>query len=302
VRTFFKQEDYLPWPKIGVLALTGFFTFFATLVNPRGPKIWNYAYQLSSSIDIRDLNREWHPPSPNGFAMILFFASILLLIILLYYSRYRPTFTDLILILSFLWLAWSAIRHVIWYAIIVVPILVRLFKYLPIKSQSFSSQHNWLNLVILVILFVPAILIQPWWIEKSPLPDTYWDVVYKGKDIGPLVGKETPLEAVEYLREHPGGNLFHNGGYGSFLIWALPDQGVFVDARVELYSREQWDNYLNISNGIRYDELLAKYGVDRIMLDIKEQPELLLAMKSDPAWMVEYQNEMTIIWSKMGER
>lgn len=300
IRTFLKQDDHLPWRQIGWLTLTGLATFLSTLINPRGIKIWNYVFQLSSSIDIRELNSEWQPPSPDGFAMTLFFASILIFIILLYYSSYRPTFTDLILGLSFLWLAWSAARHIIWYAMIILPVLIRAIKHLPIKTPKFSSQRNWLNLVILIILFIPTILIQPWWIERFPLPDTYWDVVYKGETIGPLIGKENPLEAVEYLQQFPGGNLYHYGEYGSFLIWALPDQGVFVDARVELYPRVLWDDYFNISDGIRYDELLAEYGVDRILLDIEEQPELKLALEDSPEWVIEFQNEQTMIWSKTG--
>ena len=298
MRTLFKQAGYLPRQKVGALMLTGLATILATLINPRGANIWNYVLRMSSSIDIRELNSEWQPPSPEGFAAILFFASILIFMIVLYYSNYRPTFTDLLLVLCFLWLAWTAGRHIIWYAIIVVPLLVRGIQQLPVKLPQFSSQRNWLNLVVLLLLFVPAFLVQPWWIERFPLPDTYWKVIYKGEAIGPLVGKENPIEAVEFLRDHPGGNLFHDAHYGSFLIWALPDQGVFIDARVELYPRDLWDDYSNISDGIRSEELLAKYRADRILLDIEEQPELLLVLENNSRWFLEYQDERTMIWKQ----
>ena len=39
-------------------------------------------------------------------------------------------------------------------------------------------------------------------------------------------------------------------GYGSYLIWALyPDHKVFIDARVELYPLDVWEDYIAINQG-----------------------------------------------------
>jgi len=107
------------------------------------------------------------------------------------------------------------------------------------------------------------------------------------------------LRATEYLQEHPGGNLYHSAGYASYLIWALPDQGVFIDGRVELFPRGHWDDYFRISDSIYYNELLSKYRVDRLMLNTENQAELIYALNNDQSWMTEYQDEKTIILTKV---
>jgi hypothetical protein len=79
------------------------------------------------------------------------------------------------------------------------------------------------------LLFVPFVLVQPWWIERLPLPESYREQVLMDTPEGPLLTVRTPVGAAEYLRQNPGGKLFNEMGYGSYLIWALPEQGVFID-------------------------------------------------------------------------
>jgi hypothetical protein len=88
-------------------------------------------------------------------------------------------------------------------------------------------------------------------------------------------------------------------GYGSYLIWALPEQGVFVDPRVELYPYQQWLDYIRITNGIRYNELLEGYGADRLLLDVEYQEEFIQILGSDPLWQLEYEDAYSQIWSRV---
>ena len=111
-----------------------------------------------------------------------------------------------------------------------------------------------------------------------------------------MLSANTPINATRYLQENPGGNLFNEMGYGSYLIWALPDQKIFVDPRVELYPLALWEQYIDISNGVRSLELLDAYGVDRVMLDTSLQPELAAVLEASPAWSLEYQDTHTEIW------
>jgi hypothetical protein len=119
---------------------------------------------------------------------------------------------------------------------------------------------------------------------------------------GPLVDVETPVQAVEYLRTHPGGKLFNEMGYGSYLIWSLPGQKVFIDPRVELYPFEQWQDYIRISRGTRYNELLEKYSADRILINAELQKELALQLHNDPLWQLEYEDDRAQIWTRSGMR
>jgi hypothetical protein len=106
------------------------------------------------------------------------------------------------------------------------------------------------------------------------------------------------VAAVEYLKQHPGGKLYNEMGYGSYLIWADPAQGVFLDPRVELYPYQQWLDYIKINNGLHYEELFNKYGVNRVLLNKELQPELMAALGKDPLWSREYTDLYAEIWIK----
>jgi hypothetical protein len=161
-----------------------------------------------------------------------------------------------------------------------------------------KARKNRINLILVAILCVPVLLVQPWFAERFPLPENYWDSVIYDSPLGPLVSRRTPVEAANYLRDHPGGRLLNEMGYGSYLIWALPGSSVFIDPRVELYPFEQWLDYQYISHGVRYNELLKKYGADRILLDKELQPELAEALASDHGWSIEYEDQRAQIWER----
>ena len=290
-------EGALPWRRVGWLAVMGGLTGLAALANPQGIGIVNYVAGLMGDQPSQELVVEWQSPSPSGIANVVFYASILALLAVLAYSRYRPGPTELLLLLAFLWLAWSGQRYVIWYALLVMPILAEAVAGLLSRAPRGPQNRKWLYSATAAVLFVPAVLAQPWWVEHLPLPEAYWSQVQMGAEAGPLVDTTTPVDAVAYLREHPGGKLYHEMGYGSYLIWALPEQGVFVDPRVELYPYEQWRDYSSIGQGFNYGKLLAKYGADRVLLDLATQGELGLALQDDMAWAREYGDAYSEIWA-----
>jgi hypothetical protein len=143
-----------------------------------------------------------------------------------------------------------------------------------------------------------VIAVQPWFVERMPLPTRYWQQVQRASPVGPLIDIHTPIKAAEYLKAHPGGHLFNELGYGSYLIWANPEQKVFIDARIELYTYDLWQDYIHINNSSNYNKILMKYGVDRILLDKELQSELASTLSEDPLWNLEYEDQVAQIWSK----
>ena len=298
IRRLIKQEIAINWHQIGWIGCTGLLSGLAVLINPRFTGIISYAINLLTNPASQQLIEEWQSPTPQGLANIFFFISILFFVIALAYSKYRPSITEMILFVGFVWLAWSGERYVIWYGVISMPILARLIKDLPIKTPAFTAQKNWVNFALAILVFIPVLAAQPWFVERLPLPDTYWQQVLRRTAAGPLIGIKTPLAAADYLKSHPGGHLFNEMGYGSYLIWVVPQQGVFIDARVELFPIEQWTDYIRVNNATNYDEILTKYGVDRILLDKKLQPNLAASLPKDLQWKLEYDDPYAQIWFK----
>jgi hypothetical protein len=294
-----KIEETQNWQQIGMIGGTSVLSGLATLINPRFFGIINYTINLLTNPPSQQLIEEWQSPTPQGLANISFYISILIFILVLAYSKYKLSPSEIILFTGFLWLAWSGQRYVIWYGIVITPILAKLMSALPIKMSVFVPQKNWINLIIAIIIFLPVIFAQPWFVEKLPLPNTFWEQILPNTTAGPLLSTDTPVAATEYLKTHPGGHLFNEMGYGSYLIWAIPKQGVFIDPRVELFPYDQWMDYVHINNGIEYDETLARYGADRILLDKKLQPELAMLLPMDKHWILEYDNQYSQIWTKI---
>ena len=298
LRTALRLPGARSWLELGVLAGISVLTLLAMLINPKHGDIFRYVLGLLTDPPSQQLVVEWQSPTPHGIANITFFVSVLVLFLSTVYSRYRLTPTEVLLVLGFLWLAWSGQRYVIWYGFVTAPLLAHSMSELPVKGFAFSERRNWLNSLLALLLFAPVALVQPWFVESLPLPAAYWSNVWRGIPVGPLVSADTPVAAVEYLKQHPGGNLFHEMSYGSYLIWALPEQGVFVDPRVELYPYEQWLDYVRITQGTRYNELLAAYGADRLLLDRVRQSELITALEDDPLWEQEYADATTQLWRR----
>jgi hypothetical protein len=298
-------EITIPIHNLVLLAATGGLTLVGTLFNPRTSGIFTYVSGLLTNSPIQQLVDEWQPTTPQGSAGLVFYASILLLVVVQVFTRWRPTRTDLLLMLGFLWLAWSGQRSLMWYGLAIMPIFAQAISQISLPNTRAArpapsgAPKTWPNTTLAILLFLPALLVQPWWVEHFPLPETYWRQVQRDSSEGPLLSIETPVQAAAYLRNHPGGRLFHEMGYGSYLIWAVPEQGVFIDPRIELYPYTQWQDYIRISQGIRYNELLAQYGADRVLLSRAIQKGLAGELENDPCWLLEYQDDRTQLWTKV---
>jgi hypothetical protein len=299
LRRLLKQEKSLSWMKIGQLGGIGVLTLATMLINPQYYRIFGYVKNLMMDKPSQSLVVEWQSPSPSGYAGIAFFASLLVLIAVFTYSRYKPTPTEMLLIAGFIWLAWSGVRYIYWFGLVAIPVLAASVAEL-VKDKPWMAipPKNVLNLVLALVLVIPLVLMQPWFVARIPMPEAYAKWVLPDTKEGPLLSIDTPIGAAEYLKENPGGNLFNEMAYGSYLIWAVPDQKVFVDPRVELYPYEQWLDYIRVARGGRYNEILDKYGADRILLNRKEQEELVALLEDDPLWEKEYQDNYSQIWKK----
>jgi hypothetical protein len=292
-----KKPDAMSWQDLLWLGFTGFLTLVSLGINPRLLGIFQYVQDLMTDKPSQLLITEWQSPTPTEFVYVIYYLSIILLIIALTYSQKKLRLTELLIVIAFLWLSWNGKRYVIWYGMAITPILFALIQDLPLKFRSYPVRNRF-NLIILAILSVPLILVQPWFIDKMPLPEYYRKEVLYGSNVGPLLSIKTPVDSTEYLRVHPGGNLFNELGYGSYLIWAIPEQKVFIDTRIELYPYDQWMDYILISNGVRYNQILEKYGVDRVLLNKDTQKELSKALETDPLWYKNYEDPFAQIWSK----
>src|SRR2546421_1008648 len=107
-------------------AITLLACVLASLLNPYGVGSLVYVATIGSNPVIRDLVTEWAPTTVSWREGIMFFSSLLVLAVLVYRSRLRLTLFEILSLLVFGYLAWSSVRAIVWWGLLLAPILARL--------------------------------------------------------------------------------------------------------------------------------------------------------------------------------
>ncbi|NWF81139.1 MAG: hypothetical protein HXY37_14020 [Chloroflexi bacterium] len=276
-------------PPLWHLAVAGALTGLSWLVNPGGLQVLGYVRNLLGSSQVTRLVTEWAPPTIRDPGGTIFFLFLIAGIAILAYAQHPPDLVDLLVAGAFLWLALGAVRNNIWFTAVATPLLVvQLATWRPAAATARRGYQGvpGLNAALVGVIALMLLLALPWVKPVLGLPP----------QLGNLVDPDTPVAAVEALRadgERPA-RLFHAMSYGSYLIWAAPEQPVWADPRIELYPLEQWLDYQALSSGREVAELLARYGVDGLLLSNGEQEPLVAWARARPtAWELRYADEAT---------
>jgi hypothetical protein len=282
-------------PPLTALALT----LCATLVNPRGPGILEYIATLGRNPAVQRLVPEWAPPSFATLGGTLFLIGLLLTTLVLALSPRRPSFFQAVSFLAFAVLALKTSRGIVWYGLVLAPVLSEHVSVLSRQTSSWkratasSRGSPLLNLVFVGLLIFMAFVSLPWFKEELPLPE---------QKAG-LISAETPVRATEFLLgEHLPPPVFNAMSFGSYLIWAAaPEYRVFVDGRIELYPYEIWRDYLWISSAqCGWEGRLDRYGVRTLMLSPREQPALVESVEASSGWKMVYEDPHAVIAVRPG--
>jgi hypothetical protein len=111
-----------------------------------------------------------------------------------------------------------------------------------------------------------------------------------------IISREFPVRAVEYLRSHVvPGPMYNTYGYGGYLIWALPEQKVFIDGRGDLYEvGGVFSDYLQVANlQPTAFAVLRAYGIQSCLLERSEA--LATVLSNHPDWREEYSDDVSVL-------
>jgi hypothetical protein len=101
---------------------------------------------------------------------------------------------------------------------------------------------------------------------------------------------------VEFVKTHHlSGHMLNAYNYGGYLIWALPEQPVFIDGRGDLF---EWAGVLGefskwTTLQSNPNDLLDKYSVDFCLLNLDSPVARVLPLL--PGWKVIYSDNASII-------
>jgi hypothetical protein len=278
-----------PLPSLSALFAAGALSAAVIPLNPTGLDIIRFTLACASDPARRVNSVEWRPPVVTESDGPVFFAAVVGLLVALPLARRRPSLVDLLLLAAFFWLGLQGVRYIVWFPIILVPILAELLNgpREATKSSDVAGERSPLNLV-LVTLAVGLV------IALSPPLKPHW---LSGRN-RPLFAADTPVAAVEALQElslRPQ-RLFHSCSAGSYLMWAAPEQGVFLDSRLQDFYRPQLvADYCALTAGERVPELLAEYRFDGLLLSRQQHAHLIALMETMPGWREVYADATHIL-------
>ncbi len=266
--------------------------FAATLLNPRGPEIYRFAFGVSRQLAGAEIFAEWARPSPftrDGWA---FFAVAVALLIVVSLARvraqHRPRATDLALVAVFFVLALTAVRNILWFGLVSAPLVTDALGALVPRLDDESATPSRVSAIVLVSAALATVGFLPW--TRALLPFAPFE---------PYTA-DTPIAAVEHLRalepSRRPQRLFHTEGTGSYLIWAAPEQRVFLDPRFALYPAELWKDRIRLAAGRDVKDLLAKYRIDGLLLIRPKEGPLIDDLAVDAAWDEVYEDASSVLF------
>lgn len=112
-----------------------------------------------------------------------------------------------------------------------------------------------------------------------------------------LVAKTYPADAVQYIRRHPTpGPMLNSYGFGGYLVWALPEQKVFIDGRGDVFERGGvFSDYVHIAKlepGAL--AILDSYHVQFCLLERDEA--LTSVLSASPEWKRIYWDSVSALY------
>lgn len=258
---------------LGKLATALVLASLGTLLNPHGLWLWSYTLGLIRNTTVTHLVTEWAPPrfgTPTG---TLFFSTCAAILLALFIRRKRVSLTTFFVLAPFALLAAQAGRNIIWFACAAAVCVAPLWQG---RDRPRRYELPMMNAVLLGCLVLPVLLTLPPIKPVLALPPR----------LGALLDPATPIDAVERLRslQQRPQRLFNDSGFGSYLIWAAPEQHVFIDARIEHYPLLQWQDYIKLGQGKDIAALTSRYHFDGFFLNPITQGKLIAALHQDPNW------------------
>lgn len=190
-----------------------------------------------------------------------------------------------------IFLGFNMIRNFPLFALAMMPVGMSVFRSMPWRWISVS----WA---------VPAVL-------AALIYSVGDNQLYVQAGLGKAFGLQVPRgaqDAVDFYRaEGLKGPVFNNFDIGSFLIWKLPEEKVFIDGRPEAYPADFIQNvYIPMQEDPKLWEKYSKeYGIRTVFWNYQDitpwSQKFLAHITKNPDWPMVYRDNLIVILVKKGD-
>jgi hypothetical protein len=221
---------------------------------------------------------EWKPlllSDPRGLALFVVLGCIFLLLL----ARRSELYLHEILMLAMgTVLALSHQRMAVVFGVLAAPILSRLLS-TSWDHYNAGQDRPWANAVLIALSLLTVFLAFP-----------------ARQSLVAQVDKGNPVKAVKFITDHHlRGHMLNAFDYGGYLIWALPEQPVFLDGRADVFEWSgvlgefaQWATLESDPNA-----LLDKYNVYFCLLERGSLMAHVLPLVR--GWKIIYSDDQSVI-------
>jgi hypothetical protein len=249
-------------------------------LTPYGTRLAAYPFTVASSLPVNIANvLEWQPMPFDTLTGKIFLGFLLGYLGLQVAFALTWRFHELLLFLGGTALACLHFRFVLLFVPFFAPVLVTMLahwlpRYERDKDKYFLNALLMIGMAVGMVHYFPSI-----------------------EDLEEKVAQRFPVRAVDYLRHHSvPGPMYNIYFYGGYLIWALPEQKVFIDGRGDLYEiGGAFSDYLEAAYlKPSAFAVLRAYRIQSCLLD--RGGALATVLLKHPDWRLEYSDDVSVLF------
>ncbi len=258
-----------------------------TFLTPHGWRLQQHILGIfgPESKFLLDNTQEFLSPDFHSLVGKLLLLGILGAVVTMALSRERPDFRRLLLVLAMIHFALDARRNIQLFGATVFPALALQYdcawrqlrlgrRVREVFDRDAKVAVTWPYIGAMLLLFGIVAAGRGRVARVQVVPNT-------------LSGDEFPVALVARARaEHREGRLFHDFGWGGYLVYAWPEQKVFIDGGTDFYGSELMRTYMDITD-LRpfWRDSLARWEIDRVLLPTRSA--LAHELLREPGWRIE---------------
>jgi hypothetical protein len=230
-----KKIAVIPERHLKKLGLITLLSAASLIINPYGIRTYIYAYNHTQMKMLEQI-AEWLSPFTGKvettFVITVYKVFLFAGFLILLYSYKKKDLTFSILCIFFAVYSLRAIRFIVDYEIIIIPLLALSINYFLISRQQGSPKNFASKLLNGIPVKIALILLLAYLTVRFQSDEFYISLEYNREAGLGISNRYFPKELYEFIRKtNIKGKPFNNFDTGGYFHWEFPEEKIFIDSR-----------------------------------------------------------------------